>query len=68
MALIEKPADYKYLNENERKEQTFLDVKISLLKDRIKQAQIKQLRKFERGPLSQIKNKEKLQDFLQKVI
>jgi ABC-type Fe2+-enterobactin transport system substrate-binding protein len=52
LAMIEKPADYAHLEEPERKQATMLDLKIGLLKDRIKQAQLKQIRKFERGPLA----------------
>ena len=52
LAMIEKPAEYTHLNEHEKKQLAMLDLKISLLKDRIKQAQQKQIRKFERGPLS----------------
>lgn len=68
LAMIEKPPEYAHLNDSEKKQLAMLDLKVSLLKDRIKQAQLKQIRKFERGPLAQIRNKEKLQEFLTQVI
>ena len=36
LAMIEKPAEYMHLNEHEKKQLAMLDLKISLLKDRIK--------------------------------
>jgi hypothetical protein len=50
--LQDKPNEYGHLNEREREQVIRKDITIDGLRDKIKEVQNKQLKKFEKGPLS----------------
>ena len=66
--LNKKPEEYEHLSQREREQVIKNDITIQGLKDKIKEVQSKQLKKFEKGPLSQIRNKDKANQFVQSCI